>query len=322
MRIVVLAIAAILTGQTPPATPAAIWQSITYPSLEIPGVAERMTVRVSSGGRSGEPVHLRLDLLWSSTSPSQSAMPGALANAGAIGLALHTADGKVALSSPDGLQEWVGIGGGGSTTWSLMRIVPWARNALDEAWFELRVANRKYWLELPYGFARNPADPETPDPSRGPPEFPPAMRALADADVLVPWQQVEYDLGGIQNRWRLGLKIANPFDARAEVILYRDDSRVGQSRYLWKLDTPRTGLSLERQGEPSIAGLQIGARLHDDGMRRSDDYSLGRNSSDGRGWATATIRVDDASYAVRVPSSLFKYVHGVTEPHHPKRIRG
>jgi hypothetical protein len=199
---------------------------------------------------------------------------------------------------------------------------PWGRNSLDEAWIELFAAGRRYWIELPYGFARNPADAETADAERGRPQYPATMKVSAD-DVLVPWLRVVYDLGQIRPRWRLTIELANPFDTTAETILYRDDFQVGRSRYLWTLEAPRMAMEIRRPGDRADVALRTAVRLHEDGMRRSDEFAFGRDGSseNGRIWGTATVRVDTAAISIRIPSSLFKYLHGITDPANTQRLR-
>jgi hypothetical protein len=138
----------------------------------------------------------------------------------------------------------------------------------------------------------------------------------------VPWLHVDYDLGKIQNDWRLSLKLANPFDARGEAILYREDSQVGKSMFLWKLDTPKTAMEIKMAGGRVLAAHGMGIRLHEDGMRRSDDYSFNRYPypEEGRDWGQVVIKVDDKTHECTVPSSLFKYVHGVTDGGNAKRL--
>jgi hypothetical protein len=289
----------------------AVWERIAYPLLPIPGAEKgQMRVMIGSGGRLGEESHLRFDLLWVGSQDSH--LPTPISEPSNIAVKLHTGDGKVAL--PQSKPRWIGAGGSLGMTWGLTFTFPWSRNALDEAWIELDVASQVYWIELPYGFARNPADPEPSNPKQSWPKFPPAMNNLADKDILVPWLYVDYDLGEIQNHWRVSLQLSNPFDAHAEIILYRDDSQVGKSMYLWNLETPVTAMKIEWPGS-SIMGFKTSVHLHEDGMRRSDIYKFNRDSSSDmeRDWGTVEVKVDDKSYSLRVPSSLFKYVHGITD---------
>lgn len=296
-----------------------VWQRIEYPLLAVPGVdGEKFRVIVGSGG-GDEASHLRFDVLWSGNRNAK--LPATIADAEKIVVRLHLSDGKVIL--PEGKQapSWMGAGGMGMT-YSIIYTFPWQRNALEEAWVELGVPGRTYWIELPYGFTRKPSDPLVPDAERGWPVFPPTMKALGERDKLVPWLHVDYNLGEIQNGWRLSLKLANPFDANAEAILYRDDAQVGKSMFLWKLDSPRTAMEFIFPGGRVLAGRGMGIRLHEDGMRRSDNFSFNRDPSGekGREWGKAVIKVDDKTYECVVPSSLFKYVHGVTDHGNAKRV--
>jgi hypothetical protein len=193
---------------------------------------------------------------------------------------------------------------------------------LEEAWIELALPKQTYWLELPYGLTRNPSDPLLPDPHHGMPLLPPEMTKLPPADRFVPWLHVEYDLGEIQNHWRASLNLTNPGDAFAEVILYREDTQVGKSMYLWNLFEPRTSVEMRWPGG-RVGSFETAIRLHEDGMRRSDEFHFSRTGSadKGRDWGRVVLKVDDQTYECVVPSSLFKYAHGTTETKWEQRVR-
>ena len=298
--------------------PVHMWKSIEYSPLPVPGLeAEKLTVLVGSGG-GDEESHLRFDILWSAR--RDAPLPPVIADAGKFVVRLHLSDGTIVLPKPEKRPpSWMGAGSMG-ITWSLIYIFPWQRNVMDEAWIEFDLPGQTYWIELPYGFARNPADALPSDGKHSKPVFPSTMKALDDKDRLVPWLNVNYDLGKIQNGWRLSLKLANPFDAQAEAILYRDDSRVGKSIFLWKLDTPQTAIEIKTQDGGILAAHAMGIRLHEDGKRRSDNYSFNRYPEEGRDWGTVAIKVDNETCKCLVPSSLFKYVHGVTDNGNSHRL--
>jgi hypothetical protein len=301
-------------AQTPPTS---IWQRIRYPPVTIPGTArEQLTFLVSSGGhKTGpqeEPSHLRLDVMW--TGRDNVPRPGAIAGANTVTVKLHTAEGRVLTPPPS--PDWPGVSMGGSTTWSLVTTFPWSRNALDEAWFEVRAGGQTWWIEVPYGFARNPEDGEIPDRTRDVPHFPPAMQRLGATDLLVPWLAVEYEIGRIHNGAILSVKLSNPFDARASVNLYREPPMtVGPDTSRQNLDTPRVAVGLEAGRRPLI-GRELARRLSDDRHTRTDDFTFDRTVGllTGRSFGTITISIDGQRYDVRVPSSLFVYVHGRTDP--------
>src|SRR5262249_880447 len=145
----------------------------------------------------------------------------------------------------------------------------------------------------------------------GPPKFVPVMKSLTKHDHTLRWENVEYDLGEIQNHWRLSLIQSNPFDAKSEVVLHRDDSTVGKSIYLWTLHTPVTSLRVLDNDGSVIDGFGMDIHLHEDGMRRSDIFRLGRNGLDNsRCWGRIELSVNDRTYGVAIPSSLYKYTHG------------
>ena len=308
--------ALVMVGATQ-APPTSIWQTIEYAPVTIPGTArEQLTFRVGSGGhKTGpqeEPSHLRLDVMWSARDGVPR--PDAIARDASVVVNLHTAASQAAQQSPS--PRWVGIQNAGSTTWFLVSTFPWSRNALDEAWFEVRAGGQTWWLELPYGFARNPEDAEVTDSNRDVPRFPATMQPLGASDILVPWLAVEYEIGRSDHGARLSLKLRNPFDAGASVVSYREPPmQVGPDTSRQDLDTPRVSLTLEAGGR-NVTARELARRLSDDRHTRTDDFTFDRTAGllAGRAFGTVSIGIDGQHLGVRVPSSLFVYVHGRTDP--------
>ena len=238
-----------------------------------------------------------------------------------VSVRIHYPDGSVNDPKPS-IVNGIGVGNSWGMTYPLVYDLPWRGNVLEEAWIELRLDKQRLWLEVPYGFTRNPADPLTPtDARRGEPALAAAMKTLGASDKIVPWRHVHYDLGRIQNGWRLSFNHANPFDAESEIVLYRHDGRVGKSIYLWDLHSPRTAIGIRQPGDRDLQSQCMSIRLHEGGMCRSDSFKFNRNPGDDeRCWGTVAIRVDDKTYECVVPSSLFKYVHGAADPHHKDLI--
>ena len=224
---------------------------------------------------------------------------------GSIIARVHRASGRIAETTFDR------AAGGFRNEWVSIAYFPWGSNTLSESWIEVLVGRETYWLEIPYGFDRNPEDSLPPIVNGGRPKVAAAMGKLRNTDHVVPWSTVHYDLGGIQNGWKLSLIQSNPFDARSEVVLYREDSAVGKSMFLWDLRSPRTTVRLRGLERGEVKGRCMSLRLHDDGMRRSDSFEIGRNGSDAkRGWATIEIAVDEKAYQITVPTSVTSYTHG------------
>lgn len=290
--------------QTP--APTSIWQRIHYPPVPLPEAAgEVLTFLVGSGGHTGrpdlEPSQLRLDLIWGAANGVP--MPNTISNVQDIVVRLHAADGEVV--TPRTPFGWIGTGGSLGMQWSLINMFPWSRNALDEAWFEVRVPGQTWWVELPYGFARNPEDPEVPDRGRDEPRFPPAMVPLGAKDILVPLLAAEYEIGRIHDGGLLSVKLSNPFEASASVTLYQDRSSQN-------LDTPRIAVSIHAGGD-TLTGRELARRLTGERHFRTDDFTLGSMDTTGRAFGTVTVTIDGQRYGVRVPSSLFHDSHGRTD---------
>ena len=218
-----------------------------------------------------------------------------------------------------------GIGnwrGGPRTVWSTTFTIPWSGAPLDEAFVEVDVGADRYWLEVPYGFAAGPATTAASTDPRTTPKRAPAMASLGAHDRWVPFRDVAYDLGVIQNGWRLFARLSNPFDAHAELELYRDDIKIGQSAFLWKLGDPVTSAAIFEAAGATLASMPMQLRLHEDGMRRSDDFHFDRSGPCTRAVGTFRATVGETTVVVAIPSSLYGYTHGTADPYDTHRVVG
>jgi hypothetical protein len=218
-----------------------------------------------------------------------------------------TAEGKELLNAPIsvGTFSYPGM----EPNPQVLTYFPWSINALEESWIEVSMGTERYWVEIPYGFDRNPADPLPPSIPGGPPKFVPAMKSLTDHDHVMRWQTVHYDLGVIQNGWRLSLIQSNSVDAESEVVLYREDVKIGTATS-WETNSPATALSVLDASGTIIGSHCTDVHIQDGGMERSNKYVIARNGDDQRCLGQIKISVDNKSYWVVVPSSLYKYTHG------------
>ena len=112
------------------------------------------------------------------------------------------------------------------------------------------------------------------------------------------------------------MRLAKPSDAKAEAILYA----ILEGIHRWKMERPRTAMEIRLPGERVIAASATAIRLHEEGLRRSDHFDFNRFPDEGRDWGRLVIKVDDKSYGCVVPSSLYKFVHGVTDPENPRPL--
>jgi hypothetical protein len=230
---------------------------------------------------------------------------------------LHSGDGNISDPEPNDPRRGIGAGNGWGFSPCYAYRFPWNRNVLEEAWIEVRFPKQTYWIEIPYGFTRNPAAPLTPiEVRRGSPTFVKTMKP-GKTDRIVPWSHVNYDFGPIQNNWGLSVNIANPVDAEAEIVLYRE---LDKSYVPWELHSPRTALTIKQPDGGTLKSECMCIRKHKDGVRRSDNFDFRRLPDDERCWGTAVVKVDDKSYECIVPSSLFKYEHGVTRQRENKPL--
>jgi len=283
------------------------WEYITFPWV-LPDGKSCPSFLVGYGGHFGNDSRgFRLDIMI--------VTPGFF-KTNAITARLYRANGEIVEPTVEGkkmLNSPIYISVSSSPGWTpdpqVMTWFPWGTNALEECWIEVSMGAERYWVEIPYGFDRNPTEPLPPSIPGGPPKFVPAMKSLTDHDHVMRWQNVHYDLGVIQNGWRLSLIQSNSVDAVSEVVLYREDVKIGTSTS-WQTNSPTTTLQVLDGSGTTIGGHCIDVHIQDGGMERCNTYDIAQNGDDQRCWGQIEISVDDKSYRVVVPSSLYKNAHG------------
>ena len=295
------------------------WRSISYPDLptQFASGTSAPTIRCSDDG-----IQFSLAFSWSDDDAKEDSFK--LPNGSEIKLQLHYTNEKIvepSNSTFDG--ELMTFGRRGYSSGSFTCTFPWSENEMLEGWLHVSTSGREYWLEIPYGFTRDPKIEKLPTAKTGPPELPAALKPFPEKSHIVNWKHVNYNLGEIQNGWRLSLQHANPFDANSEIILYRDDSAVGKSMFLWDIHEPKTRLSIKHENGFNLTSRIMKLRLHDDGMRRSDSFEFNRNPGNDslRDWGTMVIEVGEKSWTTAMPSSLFRYVHGRADHYNESSIR-
>src|ERR1035438_1324950 len=285
------------------------WEYITFP-WALPDGKSCPSFLVSSGEQYDQVSRgLRLDIL--------NIMQGfEFFKTNVITARLYRADGEIVELTEEGKKLLNAPISGNTTSYldmkpvpQVMTYFPWGTNALEESWIEISMGLERYWVEVPYGLDRNPADPLPPSFPGGPSKFVPGMKSLNDRDHVMRWQTVHYDLGVIQNGWRLSLIQSNSVDAESEVVLYREDVKIGTATS-WETNSPATALSVLDASGTTIGSQCTDVHIQDGGMERSNTYDIARNGDDQRCWGQIEISVDDKSYWVVVPSSLYKYAHG------------
>lgn len=286
------------------ATDTHTWQRIQYPPVPVPGIErEGLYLMVGSGSFDGKP-QLRFDVMWNTGNTTP--LPKEIADPKNFTVRLHLPDGTVVQPYTPYPPSWVGAGTIGMT-YSLVYRFPWQQNALDEAWIEFAIPGQTYWVALPYGFTRDPAAALPSGSKNGKPAFASAMKALGETDRLVPWLFAEYMLGQTSNGLHLVLWVANSFDTKAEVTLYRQPGNPDS-----RTDGPKISAEIREAGGRVVAASPSGT--DDDKMRRIEKFSFERNPGDAREWGSFVIKVDDQAYECVIPSSLFRSGHGLTAP--------
>ncbi len=278
-----------------------IWKYINFPSPT--NLSNEPFFLVSSGERDDQVSRgLRLDIM--------NIVQGfGFFKTNAIAAQLYRANGDIVEPTAEGMELLNAPIGVSTASYPGMKLVPqvvtyfpWGTNALEDCWVEVSIGSERYWVEIPYGFDRNPADPPPPSIHAGPPKFVAAMKSLTEHDHVVRWENVEFDLSR-KEHLELSLKQANPFDTESEVVLYSDVSA-------WRLDSPKTAVRILDADGTVINGACVNLHLSDNHWQRTDTFQFGRYGDDLRCWGQIEVSVDDISYRVVVPSSLYKYTHG------------
>jgi hypothetical protein len=281
------------------------WEYIQYP-WNIPN-CPTFLIGWASGGteRSDEMSRgLRLDIL-------NIGQGFAFFKTNAITARLYRANGEVAEPTALGKPLLNAPGSCDTMSWpgaepspQVLTYFPWGPNVLEEAWIEVTMGPERYWVEVPYGFDRNPAEPLAASNTNGPPQFIPAMKSLTQHDHVVHWENVHYNLGQTPAGGELSLIQSNPFDAVSDVDLYNYPK--SQNVY-----SPHTDVNLLDADGTVMHGRCVNLHLDDNYLRRTDTFDVfDRGTDDRRCWGQIEISVDDKPYRVVVPSSLYKYVQG------------
>lgn len=294
-----------------PQSPTHIWEYINYSRAGTPQFL------LSSGEQWGQVSRgLRVDIM--------GITPGfGFFKTNAIVARMYRANGEIVEPTPEGGKllnspistSWAAVDADGEFAPQVMTYFPWGTNALEEAWIEVIIGPERYWVEIPYGFDRNSADPPPAAVPGGPPRVVAAMKSPTEHDHVVRWQQVQYDLGRIQNGWSMRLNLSNSTQAEAEVLLYKDPDEAIKSP--WNTNSPQTAARIFDADGAELAGRYINTRIDDGRFWRTDTFHFDRDENNLRSWGRIAINVDDKVYQVSAPSSLYKYDHG-----HSRQIVG
>lgn len=258
---------------------------------------DALTVRLMPGDNFAFPteVGLKVDLQWLVGNGDQKDFED-------LKLRLHYPDGRVV----DSVKEsgpFVVTAGVLVTGRSF--VFPFGDNALTEAWFELRAGGQTFWLEVPYGFPRNPEDPMPPsDPNGKPQGYAPAMTPMKKEDDIVRWNNVQYRFGTIQNGWDLEVNIAHRGPIRCVTKLRRPDGR-------WAIHTPAISVRVDKDNGGAILGEHISSRLESPTCRE-DEFEFAFDPLAGRSWADLIVTVDGVPQTRAI--SLGTFLEGMWVP--------
>lgn len=224
---------------------------------------------------------------------------------------LHSADGRIRRSIGDlvVVKDW----NQESSEWTAKATCsfPWTRNDFDEAWIEFRTPKKVYYFELPYGFTRDPRSELCLPSPRGYPELVDSIRPIERGAQVIRWHHVEYDFGELEPGWQVLLWVSNPFDMRCTVLIRPLTDVRELPGHLKKIR-----VKLHQPERWDNVARQLLGRLYPKSpnlSRNSIESNFPRNPNDDRRWGEFELAVGDRKFTTVIPSSLFHYVHGVSD---------
>lgn len=279
------------------------WQRIEYNIVPSPQLGiDGFLLAIDTGGYDDRTVP-RLSISFPSR--VDTPLPKPIADPNSFTVRLHLFDGRVALPSDShlGRRSYSLVGSSLGATFSVSYEFSWMGHVMEESWIELGVSGQTYWIGLPPGFLLDPAEVLSADGNGGGRLASPVARARGKNETDVNWKRVCYELGRIQNGWHLSLYVSNSGETNAEVVLYRDRAR-------WSADDPKVELQIRTSQGELVPGRHAGTRVHEDRMRRSDDFHVSVPLERGREWGVLGIIVDSKVYEQSVPLGLLSGSHG------------
>jgi len=294
------------------------WSAIFYPDLSCEfanGAASPVLGVADQPDKKG--LEFYLSFRWTQADEQNEAF--AAPDGKVMQLRLHHADGSVVTPSQSNFNQPFPRGShtGRDSHGAFSCVFPWTKNHMQEAWLELAFPDQTYWIEIPYGFTRDPSSAVLPTSNGGRPALAPAMKNLPKNSRIVNWKDVFYKIGTVEKDFWVSLRQSNPSDARSQIILGREVTR------RWDLNSPATGVTIHHRSGSTLTGRAKGNRLSESDSYRTDDFEFGRDSSVEaiRDWAKIVVSVGDRQWNATVPSSLFRHGHGVADPDHKATLK-
>jgi hypothetical protein len=252
--------------------------------------------RVGEGGQGTFPLK---DLIQLIPAPSPSDLPPAPASPASsdVRVRLHSRSGESIVPLEDDNNRYDAGSGNAGWMYRFYRYAfPWQPETLEEAWIECRFLGVTYWLEVPYGFTGDATAPLRGRPTvAGIPTIASAMTPPTEKARIVRWRRVEYDVGD-QPDWKTSLWISNAPMPQAAVVLAQKGNE--------KPVSTSAALAIE-----DASGLELITGTKEGGYKRHQ-FTLSASEGVERSWGVAAFDADGRSYAVTLPSSLFRAGHG------------
>jgi hypothetical protein len=285
-------------GSVPQPNLAHIWNYLTFSSV----LADRTTCPTFVIGHDRDRNGIRLSII--NTDATGLFEPNDVFETNVISARLFEENGRIVEPTTLGkrsLNDRIGVNG----TMQVITYFPWGINSLQECWIDVSVGAEQYWLELPYGFYRNPSAPLPPSIPGGAPRPISAVKASTPHDHLIHWQNANYNLGQTRNGLQLSLVQSNPVDTKSEIVLTKENASGS-----WNLNSPKTTVRIRSADKSVNNGRCVSLHFNDTDTERTETFSFGRSGSTIRSWGQIEITVDDKNYSLVVPSSLYEYGHG------------
>lgn len=168
---------------------------------------------------------------------------------------------------------------------------------------------RRFFLELPYGFDQFDFHRSKSKRSIGPPTLPENLKQPFVVGKTIAWDSVTYEPEVPNVDWRVSLRFRRLSKPSVELILYREEGPLQNGLSRWGLLLPRTSVKGVDSDDEVVLGKLFRLQLHEDGLRRSDEFWIGRPARQLRSYEKLEFQVGEIRTTLGVPSSLLRVFH-------------
>jgi hypothetical protein len=268
------------------------WERVAYPGIPSPWPGNcDLTVDLSHDSSSG----LRLDLFMGAplkAAKTQLPLPADLP------VFFHVPGGSVLkadviFDTPSPVYSiW-------DVQWDYAYALPFSEHQLAAAWIEIRLPSNTYWLEVPYGLSSPRASNTGELPAAEPNTAAATSKPAGDKSQILHWRSVQYQFA-LHDKSYAEIDICNGDYPSVQIHLSKYDRDNN-----W-MTHPSTLVSYQPSHGQAMDG--VCAKIERSYSQRIDTFNfnnLERDESSHRAWGILSVVIDDQTFQLSAPSSLF-----------------